>query len=120
SSGFDQKSRTAPMIAPAPSKSWFSSSAFVVAWFIPRLLVAYRLVVYRAGILYRLGLCCHEAFDRRADGRVQPGATRFKMRKNCGAHSRVPEFFDVISSPGYGLFWTLTHEELANLIGHVN
>jgi hypothetical protein len=44
-----------------------------------------------------------QALDRLTDGRIESGAPSFQMRVNLGAHPRIPEFFDVVGSPGGGL-----------------
>jgi hypothetical protein len=42
------------------------------------------------------------------------------MRDDRCAHSRIPEFLDVIRRPGGSLILSLTREKLADLIRHVN
>jgi len=61
-----------------------------------------------------------EALDGLAHERIEPAAAGLKMRKDCRAHPRIPEFPDVIGRAGDGLLRPLAREELADLIGHVD
>jgi hypothetical protein len=85
-------------------------------------------VVAGAFALYKLGvflLACPllgfgQTLDRSTGNGVQSFAACFQMREDLLAHSRIPEFIDVIRRPHGGSLSSLARKELAYLISHVN
>jgi hypothetical protein len=59
-----------------------------------------------------------EALHRFEWNGIEPVAPRLHMRNNVVAHSRIPEFAQMLRRAFNGVGMPLTYEELSDLIGH--
>src|SRR3990167_3399714 len=61
-----------------------------------------------------------EGCHRLAHRRVETFAAAGEMRGDFGAHARIPEFLQMVGEAGDGRLLVLGHEELADLVGHID